>query len=94
MLLPKEKTPALVSVAFKRFVDNTIKAIDEELVLGLSRGLHDALVSGLKLDSPGANEHCARLLAENPQIAEKRKNLVASQKKLLLARKEFFDVIT
>ncbi|KAI0002262.1 P-loop containing nucleoside triphosphate hydrolase protein [Russula compacta] len=85
---------AYFQVAFKRFVDNTIKAIDEELVLGLPRGLHDALVSGLKLDSPDANEICARLVAEHPQIAEKRKGLVAYQKKLLLAQKELFNVLT
>jgi len=80
-------------VSFKRFVDNTIKAIDEKLVLGISNELQAALFSGLKLDSPDAHETCTRLVAEQPHIAEKRKNLVASQKKLLLAREELYNVL-
>ena len=70
-----------------------MKCIDEELVLGLSNGLQDALVSGLKLDSPDAHETCARLVAENPLTAEKRKNLLAHQNKLLLAREELFNAL-
>jgi len=41
-----------------------IKAIDEELVLDFSKGLQDSLVTGFKLDSPGAHEICASLVAE------------------------------
>jgi len=83
---------AYFQVSFKRFVDNTVKAIDEELVLGLSNGLQDALMSGFKLDSPDAHDTCARLIAEQPHIAEKRKNLIAHQQKLLLARKELNEL--
>jgi malonyl CoA-acyl carrier protein transacylase len=81
-------------VAFKRFVDSTIKAIDKELVLGLSNGLHDALISGLKLDLPDAHETCARLVAENPNIAEKRKNLAAHHKRLLLCQEELYNALS
>lgn len=84
-------------VAFKRFVDNTVKAIDEAVVLGLSNGLQDALMSALKLDSPDAHDTCARLIAEQPLIAEKRKSLLAHQKKLLLAKEELnelYNVLT
>ena len=49
-------------------------------------------MSGLKLDSPDAHKTCARLIAEQPHIAEKRKNLIASQKKLLLAQQELYDL--
>jgi hypothetical protein len=55
-------------------------------------GLQEALISGLKLDSPDAHETCAKLIAEQPHIAEKRKNLVASQKKLLLAQKKLYEL--
>jgi hypothetical protein len=83
----------MLTVAFKRFVDNTIKAVDEELVLGLSKGLQDALMSGLKLDSPDGHDAAARLIAESPITAEKRKNLVTSQKKLELAREELYNAM-
>lgn len=73
-------------------MDNTVKAIDKELVLGLSNGLQEALMSGLKLDSPDAHETCARLIAEHPHVAEKRKNLIASQNKLQLAQQELIEL--
>jgi hypothetical protein len=49
-------------------------------------------MSGFKLDSPDAHDTCARLIAEQPHIAEKRKNLIAHQQKLLLARKELNEL--
>lgn len=79
-------------VSFKRFVDNTVKAVDEEVVLGLSKGLQDALMSGLKLDSPDAHETCAKLIAEHPQISEKRKVLIANQKKYLRAQEDLNEL--
>jgi hypothetical protein len=93
MLLITRLYSTLRLVSFKRFVDNTVKAIDEELVLGISSELQEALVSGLKLDSPDAQDTCAKLVAEQPHTAEKRKNLVAAQKKLLLAREELYNVL-
>jgi hypothetical protein len=85
---------AYFQVSFKRFVDNTIKAIDKELVLGISNELQEALIRGLKLDSPDAHDTCTKLVAEHSHTAEKRKNLVAAQKKLLLARDELYNVLT
>jgi hypothetical protein len=79
-------------VSFKRFVDNTVKAVDEELVLGLSKGLQEALISGLNLDMPDAHETCAKLITEQPQITEKRKGLVANQKKYLRAQVELNEL--
>jgi hypothetical protein len=81
-----------LSVSFKRFVDNTVKAADEEIVLGLSKGLQEALMSGLKLDSPDAHETCAKLIMEQPQITEKRKGLVANQKKYLRALEDLYEL--
>jgi hypothetical protein len=49
-------------------------------------------MSGLKLDSPDAHETCAKLIAEQPHIAEKRKSLLAHQKKLLLAKEELNEL--
>lgn len=83
---------AYFQVSFKRFVDNAVKAVDEELVLGLSKGLQEALISGLKLDSPDAHETCAKLITELPQITEKRKGLVANQKKFLRAREDLNEL--
>ncbi|KAF8504661.1 P-loop containing nucleoside triphosphate hydrolase protein [Russula emetica] len=82
---------AYFQVAYKRFVDNVPKAIDEQLVLGIARGLQDALATGLGLDSHDAHERCAKLLAEPPRIAEKREKLVARQKRLLAAQDELLD---
>ncbi len=52
-------------------------------------------MNGLKLDLPDVDAHeiCAKLVAEQPQIAEKRKNIVAAQKKLLRAREELYNVL-
>jgi len=83
---------AYFQVSFKRFVDNTVKAVDEELVLGLSKGLQEALISGLKLDAPDAHETCAKLITEQPQITEKRKGLVANQKKYLRAQEDLYEL--
>ncbi len=49
-------------------------------------------MSGLKLDSPDAHEICAKLIAEQPQITEKRKGLIANQQKYLRAQKELFEL--
>ncbi len=49
-------------------------------------------MSGLKLDSPDAHETCAKLITEQPQIAEKRKGLLANQKKYLRAREELHEL--
>lgn len=83
----------LLPVAYKRFVDNVHKAIDEQLVLGIARGLQDApsLATGLGLDSHDAHERCAKLLAEPPRIAEKREKVVACQTRLLAAQDELLD---
>jgi hypothetical protein len=62
-------------------------------VLGVSNGLQEALFSGLKLNLPDAHDTCAKLVAEQPHIAEKRKNLVVARKKLLSAREELYNVL-
>jgi hypothetical protein len=80
-------------VSFKRFVDNTVKAVDEELVLGLSKGLQEAIMSGLKVDSPDAHENCAKLIAEQPEITEKRKGLVANKEKYLSAQEKLYELL-
>jgi hypothetical protein len=62
-------------------------------VLGILNGLQEAIVSGLKLNSPDAHDTCAKLVAEPSHTADKRKNLVAARKKLLLAREELYNVL-
>ncbi|KAH9976107.1 P-loop containing nucleoside triphosphate hydrolase protein [Lactifluus volemus] len=79
-------------VAYKRFVDNVPKAIDEELVLGVAQGLQDALVNGLGLESPDAHERCVKYLAEHPRVAEKRERLLARKNRLELALEELQTV--
>jgi Dynamin GTPase effector domain len=79
-------------VAYKRFIDNVPRAIDEELVLGVARGLQDALVNGLWLESPDAHERCVKYLAEHPRIGEKRERLLARKNRLELALEELQTV--
>lgn len=79
-------------MAYKRFADNVPKVIDEQLVLGIARGLQDALATGLGLDLHDAHERCSKWLAEPPRVAEKREKLVARQKRLLAAQDELLDV--
>ena len=80
-------------MAYKRFVDNVPKAIDELLVLGIAKGLRDALADGLGLDSPDAHERCARLIAESPRLAEKRERLLARKSRLERALEEALNVL-
>ena len=54
--------------------------------------MQGALMSGLKLDSPNPHDACAKLITEQPQIIEKRKNLVANQKKYLRAQEELNEL--
>jgi hypothetical protein len=79
-------------VAYKRFVDNVPKVIDEGLVLASAKGLYDALITALGVDSPDAHEKCARWLAEPQRIAEKREKLAAKEKRLLAAEEELLSV--
>jgi hypothetical protein len=79
-------------VAYKRFIDNVPKAVDEELVLGIAKGLQSALVSGLGLELPDAHERCAKYLAEHPRIAERRERTMACKNRLLLAQEELHIV--
>jgi len=68
--------------------------IDERLVLGIAKDLHDVLAAGLDVDSNDAHERerCAKLVAEAPRIAEKRERLMARQRRLLAAKKEVLNV--
>lgn len=61
---------------------------------GTSNKLQEALISGLKLDSPDAHDASTKLVAEQPHTAEKRKKLDAAQKKLLSARDELYNVLS
>ncbi|KAH9965456.1 P-loop containing nucleoside triphosphate hydrolase protein [Russula dissimulans] len=85
---------AYFQVAYKRFVDNIHKVIDEGLVLGIAKGLPDVLATELGVDSHEAHERerCARLLAEAPRAAEKRERLMARQRRLLAAKEEWPNV--
>ncbi|KAI0295255.1 P-loop containing nucleoside triphosphate hydrolase protein [Russula brevipes] len=83
---------AYFQVAYKRFVDNVPKVIDEGLVLASAKGLYDALITALGVDSPDAHEKCARWLAEPQRIAEKREKLVVKEKRLLAAEEELLGV--
>jgi hypothetical protein len=74
--------PCRFLVAYKWFIDNVPKAIDERLVLGAASGLQGALATGLRLDSHYAHERCAKLLAEPLRMAERRAKLVARQRRL------------
>jgi hypothetical protein len=79
-------------VAYKRFVDNVPKVIDEGLVLASAKGLYDALITSLGVDSPDAHEKCTRWLAEPQRIAEKREKLTTKEKRLLAAEEEILNV--
>ncbi|KAI0262190.1 P-loop containing nucleoside triphosphate hydrolase protein [Gloeopeniophorella convolvens] len=83
---------AYFQVAYKRFIDNVPKAIDQELVLGSAAGLQDALATGLGLGTPDAYDTCARLLGEPPRIAQKRAELNARRARLVRGREELLNV--
>ncbi|KAI6139724.1 P-loop containing nucleoside triphosphate hydrolase protein [Pisolithus tinctorius] len=75
-------------VAYKRFIDMAPLAIDYEMVRGLERGLHEALLDGLQVTGADAHERCAAMLQEPAAIASKRQELSKKLERLRAARTE------
>ncbi|KAI6010935.1 P-loop containing nucleoside triphosphate hydrolase protein [Pisolithus orientalis] len=73
-------------VAYKRFIDMVPLAIDYEMVRGLERGLHEALLDGLQVTGADAHGRCAAMLQEPAAIASKRQELTKKLERLRAAR--------
>ncbi|KAG1746767.1 P-loop containing nucleoside triphosphate hydrolase protein [Suillus paluster] len=70
---------AYFQVAHKRFSDMVPLAIDHEVILGLEKGMEQALRDGLNLTGPHAEARCRLMVQEHSTVASKRTEL---QKKL------------
>ncbi|KAI0060571.1 hypothetical protein BV25DRAFT_945522 [Artomyces pyxidatus] len=75
-------------VAYRRFVDYVLIAVEDELVAGLERGISEALAQGFRFSDANVVERCQALLQESPNIAELRDSLLKKQKRLLDAREQ------
>ncbi|KAI0820101.1 P-loop containing nucleoside triphosphate hydrolase protein [Trametes gibbosa] len=82
---------AYFDVSYRRFVDYVPFAIDEHLLYALSRTLHDTLVEALGLAGGDAAARCARYLAEDPDVAAHREELLERKKRLDKVHKELYE---
>ncbi|KAG8988905.1 hypothetical protein FRB94_010065 [Tulasnella sp. JGI-2019a] len=97
-LLPEdENTPALeimaevrayFQVAYKRFSDNIPKQIDTDFVRGTDRDVDYALMS---MDL--SHEQCAEWLQEDPEVVQRREDLVGKKKRLEAAKDKLGSVV-
>jgi Dynamin GTPase effector domain len=81
----------LITVAYKRFVDNVPMGIDRTLLRGVTVGLEEALHKGLGVGGPGGFEKCQKLLSEPGDIVERRSELQKRRQRLLLAKEELVE---
>jgi len=83
--------PTLITVAYKRFVDNVPMGIDRTLLRGVTVGLEEALHKGLGISGSGGFERCQTLLSEPEDIVERRSELQKRRQRLLSAKEEFVE---
>jgi len=75
-------------VAYKRFADMVPMAIDHEIILGLQRGIDDALREGLQITGPDGYSRCKNIVEEFSTIASTRQELQKKMERLQAARQE------
>ena len=63
-------------------IDNVPSIIDLKYLKAVAKDLQPFLISKLKLGSTDAAEHCARLLAEDPEVVIRRDELVGRKRRL------------
>lgn len=67
-------------------------AIDFEVVQGVERGLHAALISGLKVSGPDGYHVCKEFVKEAANIQSHREDLKKKCERLRMAREELMNV--
>ena len=72
-------------------MDNTTLAIDQDLVLGLSRNLKDILRQNI-IGIDGGIAKCADYLREQPAIVAKREELERKRSRLDAAKMELMQI--
>ncbi|KAF8419805.1 P-loop containing nucleoside triphosphate hydrolase protein [Boletus edulis BED1] len=75
-------------VAYKRFADMVPMAIDHEIILGLQRGIDEALREGLQITGPDGYSRCKSIVEEFSTIASTRQELQKKMERLQAARQE------
>ncbi|EIW80172.1 hypothetical protein CONPUDRAFT_57692 [Coniophora puteana RWD-64-598 SS2] len=79
---------AYFQVAYKRFADMVPMAIDHEIVLGLEKGMEQALREGLMITSANAKEFCESLIEEPAIVRNRRADLQKKLERLHAASRE------
>ncbi|KAJ7590319.1 P-loop containing nucleoside triphosphate hydrolase protein [Mycena floridula] len=75
-------------VAYKRIIDMSPSAIDYKFVKCVSEELQSFLIKKFALGTAEANEKCQTFLMEDPDLVDKRNELLAKQKRLLKVQYE------
>ncbi|KZT61035.1 hypothetical protein CALCODRAFT_428383 [Calocera cornea HHB12733] len=79
---------AYFQVAYKRIIDNVPHAIDHNFIFPLARTIHEALISGLHMNTVEGAEKCREYLQESPHVVQKRETLQSTKNRLDRARAE------
>jgi hypothetical protein len=79
-------------VAYKRFADNIVLAIDRELVSGLKDGIEVALNTGLGITGPDGQRICRELVQERPNVSSRREELAKKWERLNTASQDLVQV--
>lgn len=79
-------------VAYKRFADLIPLAIDYEFVLGMERGIEEALYAGLDIGGNNGRQTCEELIQEPVRISKRRDLLQRQRDRLMSARAELLRV--
>jgi hypothetical protein len=74
-----------ISVSYQRFLDAVPMEVDVEFLRGFDSQIREDLILGLQV---GSQSKCKEWLSEPPTIVAKRKELEATQRRLLDARRE------
>jgi hypothetical protein len=80
-------------VAYKRFTDYVVLAIDRELIWGLKDGLEVALHTGLGITGSDAHRICGELVQESAVVSSRREELTRKLNRLNEAKQELFQVM-
>ncbi|KII84204.1 hypothetical protein PLICRDRAFT_46578 [Plicaturopsis crispa FD-325 SS-3] len=78
-------------VAYKRVIDNVPILIDLLFVKAVSKDVQSFLVTKLGLGTANATARCAQYLAEDPNIVQRRDELVARKKRLENVADELYN---
>lgn len=81
-LIVMAETSAYFHICYKRIIDNIPRVIDHDFLRTIEEELQQHLIKGLALGADGAAERASIYLAEDPQVAARRGQLIQKEERL------------